>query len=383
MEFSTVQTHRAAQESSSSESATFIFRQLGPGRRELVFWGLQILFWGTVGIIGVLMTEAFQSAVDGVGWAISIRVVGGFIETVVLRWIYRCPWFQKQHGLAKWPMALACCLALALMEIILLRASVAAGVSLPGGTETVGPRLLVVRLFILTIWSSLYFAFHLFENAHAMELRATRAELAARENELRTLQAQMNPHFLLNSLNAVLACKDDPTAVKEVTEGLAEYLRFLLEETAPLEPLSREMDALEKYLTVQATHFGEKMICRIQCETAARSVLVPPMIVQPLLEDAFHYRVLSNGRAQQIWVSARVEADFLRVTVYDAMEHTAAEPTTLSSGLLALNHRIQLLLGPEARVEQTSENGWNRLTVHVPVKDQQLQDLPAPKGINP
>jgi hypothetical protein len=381
MEFAAVQTHRAQPESNSSESVSFIFRQLSPGRREGVFWLFQILFWGMVGIIGLLMTEAFRSAVDGKGWAIFIRVATGFTQTAILRWIYCYPWFRRQHGLTQWPVALGCCLALALLEVILLKTSVAAGISFPGGME--GPKLLVVRLFILAIWSSLYFAFHLLENAHAMELRATQAELRARENELRKLQAQMNPHFLLNSLNTVLACKDDPTAVKEVTEGLEEYLRFLLEETEPLEPLSREMDALEKYLVVQATHFGEKMVCRIQCETAARSVSVPPMIVQPLLEDAFLHRGQKSERPQQIWISARIDADFLRVTVYDSMEHAAPRPDTLSSGLLALNHRIQLLLGPEARVEQLVANGWSSVIVHVPVKDQEkLQAHQAPNLLN-
>lgn len=332
-----------------------------------MFWALHTLFWTSVGIIGFLMTLAFRSSVEGVGWVIFMRMAFGFVGTAILRWIFRHPLFHERKSLAKWPMAFGCCVAIALVEALLLQVMVVAGLSFPGSAESVGARLLVVRLFILTIWTCLYFAFHLLENAHAMELRATRAELAARENELRHLQAQMNPHFLFSALNTVMACKDSAEAVKEVTQGLADYLRFLLKETRPLEPLAREIDALEKYLTVQAPHFGEKLVCRIQCEKAARSVMVPPMMVQPLLEDAFHHRLQSNELPLQIWVTARVEKGFLLVSVSSTIEPSSASSLPTSIGLRALEHRLGLTLGPEVRLDQQVDNGWNRVTVHVPL----------------
>jgi two-component system, LytTR family, sensor kinase len=357
-----------------TERPGFPFRLLSQGHRELLFWIVQILFWTAIGIVGLLMTLAFKASLQGVGWVILLRMVAGFLQTAALRMIYRSPPFRQRSGFAKWPLVIICCATMAIAEMLLLQALLVAGISLPGGAEVVSLRLLLVRLFILTIWSSLYFAFHLLENAHALELRTAKAELAARENELRQLQAQMNPHFLLNALSTVLACKDDAVAVKEVTQGLSDYLRFLLKDTRPLEPLARELDALEKYLTVQASHFGKRLVCRIQCEKAARAVMVPPMLVQPLLEDAFHHHSKTNGLPLQIWVTAAAGKDFLRINVSNTTEQIpSGEPPTPGGGLRALEQRLALLPGPKARVERQTDGGWNRITIHIPLTDSEKE----------
>jgi hypothetical protein len=341
---------------------------LSTDRREALFWIFQTLFWTSVGVIGLLMTLAFKSAIPGVGLTIFIRMATGFVETAVLRELYRRSLFRRRSGPAQWLLAAGCCLALAALEVLMMQLCRVAGLALPGGVETVGIRLLVVRLFILAVWSSLYFTFHVLESAHALELRTTKAELDARKNELRSLQAQMNPHFVFNALNGVLACKGDATAVQEVTQGLADYLRFLLEETRPLEPLSRELDALEKYLTVQSSHVGGKLVCRMKCEKAAGTVMVPPMMVQPMLEDAFQHRAQADDLPLQIWVTARIEDRFLRVTVSHTSDRaTTEDPPPPGKGVRALEQRILLLLGPQAAMERQVDKGWIRVTIHVPL----------------
>ena len=380
MESPIPQTYSDPKETEESAKAGFLFRMLSEGNREAVFWTLQTSFWVAIGVIGVLMTRAFQAAVPDAGWAVFTRVVSGFVLTAGLRGIYLQPWLRQRSGLAKWPLMAGCCLVVGIVEAVVLQAVHVAGVSFPGGSETFGLRLIFVRFFVLMMWSTLYFAFHLLEDEHALAMRATRAELAARENELRHLQAQMNPHFVFNSLNAVLACKDDPEAVKNVTASLAEYLRFQLQETRPLEPLSRELDALEKFLVVQSSHFSKNLVCRIQCESTARAVMVPPMIVQPLLENAFQHRPKAHDQPLHIWLTARVEEGFLRVTISNT-----GEPVQISgdqeprNGIPSLHRRLTILLGPKARVEHQTDNGWIRVTIHIPLPDKS----PHPSAGNP
>lgn len=369
MEPPLTKTYLNPQEKEKAERSGFLFRQLVRGRRELLFWTLQALFWGTICAIGLLMTLAFRSGMVGVGWTVLIRVTIGFTETSILRAFYQQSLFRQRNGLMKWPLAIGLCIMIGLIEVFIMKALAIGGITFPGSAETVSTRLLVVRLFSLSVWSCLYFTFHLLEDAHTMELRVTRAELAARESELRHLQAQMNPHFIFNALNTVLACKKDPAAVEEVTQSLAEYLQFLFKEARPLEPLSREVDALEKYLTAQAAHLGERLVCRIQCEKAAGAVMVPPMVVQPLLENAFHHRLQTSEFPLQIWVTARVEKGLLRITVSSTVETPAGAPLPAGNGLRALEQRLGLLLGPEAQVVQETDKGWNRVTIHVPLAD--------------
>ncbi|RYD23643.1 MAG: hypothetical protein EOP88_03380 [Verrucomicrobiaceae bacterium] len=336
-------------------------------RRELGFWIFQTLFWASIGIVGLLATHAFRAAIPGAELVILLRMVIGFAETLILRWLFRRPFLQNKKSLMKWPLAFGCCAVVAVIEAVLMQATVAAGLWPTDGVESVGVRLLVVRFFILAIWTCLYFGFQLLENVHAMELRLTRAELAAREYELRHLQSRMNPHFIFSALNTVMSSKNNPAAVQEVTEALSEYLRFLLKEARPLEPLSREIDALERYLTIQGPHLWEKLVCRIQCENAARAVMVPPMMIQPLLEDAFRHRRQINQLPLQIWVTARIEKTFLLVNVSSTMEPSWNGSPPERSGLQALDYRLRLLLGSEVRVEQQDDSGWHRVIVHVPL----------------
>ncbi len=341
---------------------------LAAGNREALFWILHATFWVVIGIVGFLMTRALQSTVPEVGSALFARMASGFVLTAGLRYVYRQSWWRLRGDWMKWTMMAGCCLAVGFAEAVVLQAMMVAGLAIPGGSETFGLKLILVRFFVLVIWSTLYFAFHLMENAHAMELRVTRAELAARENELRHLQAQMNPHFVFNSLNAVMASRNDPEAVREVTASLAEYLRFLLQETRPFKPLSRELDALEKFLVVQTSHFNKNLVCRVQCDSAARAVMVPPMIIQPLIENAFQHRPENQDLPLQIWLTARVKGGFLDATLSSTGQLVQpSKSDEASNGIPSLRQRLKLLLGKEARVDQLEDSGWIRVTILIPL----------------
>lgn len=356
-------------ETEMPEQPGCLFRMLADKRRELLFWSLNCAFWITLGLIGYLISRAFRSAVPDIGVALCMRMATGFVLTAGLRMAYRHAGFRERNRLMKWALVLGCCTLAALLEMFAHGWLQTAGFTVPGGAENAGLRLLCVRLFTLMFWSGLYFGFHVIENEHAMELRATRAELAAREYELRHLQARMIPHFVFNALNAVLACRHDPAGVAAVTESLGAYLHFTLEETRPLEPLARELDALEKYLTVESSHFRENLICRIQCDAATRAVMVPPMIIQPLLENAFQNRPQSPGQPLQIWLTSRIEAGFLRITLSHTCEPEAAasDKGQMDDGIVALRQRLELLLGPRAGVEREMDKGWIRFTIQIPL----------------
>lgn len=167
------------------------------------------------------------SAVSAAGLVLS-RIVLGFLISGVLREIYR--WHAARQA-GTWNRAgimIGSCLALALLENPINLLLARTYLPLPQTAELFhGGRLVVLWFIILTVWSGFYVAFQRLEGAHALELRA---ELKARKNQLRHLQSQMNPHFLFNALNTVLASKKGPEAVGEITQNLADYLRFLLRE---------------------------------------------------------------------------------------------------------------------------------------------------------
>jgi two-component system, LytTR family, sensor kinase len=372
------QTYQDPSEAKRSVRSGRLFQMLSGKRREVIFWVLQAAFWSIVGLIGYVMILAFQAAMPDAGLTVFIRMGSGFALTSGLRWVYRLPSLRKSKGFGKWVQVAGCCLAAALLELSVQEALSVVGDPVLGEVESVALRLLVVRMFILGVWSALYQGFHLLEDEHSLEVRAATEQLAAREHELRHLQAQMAPNFVLNALKTVIACKNHPEAVEEVTRNLADYLRYLLQETRPLEPLSREIDAFVNYLNAQKAHYGKKLVCRINCDPQALAAMVPPMLIQPLLEDALRGRPLNDDEQVQIWLTANVAHDQLRVTVsHTGSPARAGEDPPEPAGLRSLRQQLQLLMGPLAVVDHTVEGGWTRVAIEIPIPGQPL--MPAPR----
>lgn len=346
-----------------------LFRLLRGSRRIAMFWTFNILFWLGVWLVGMFLGIAFRSPLPDVAAAMWLRVGTGLVMTAGLREIYRLPVLRENQRMVKPAVAACCCLTFAVVEFLILQIMAEAGVPLPETASMLATRLVFARVLILLVWSAIYFGFHFLEDQHALEMRAARAELAAREHELRHVQSQMNPQFLFNALDVVRACRYDPESVDEVTRGVADYLRFLFLPTRPLEPLHRELDALQKLLTVQTSRFRGSLVFRSHCDPGTRNVMVPPMLIQPLLEDAFHDRPDSDGPALQIWLTATTVDGCLKLT----HSHTHGTPACRDSGhperdgIRTLRQRLELQLGPAASVEREVAEAWVRVTVSIPL----------------
>jgi len=217
-------------------------------------------------------------------------------------------------------------------------------------------------------WCALYFGYQLINERNSTEFRAMQAESLALRNELQHLQGQISPHFLFNALNTVMACRDDPEAIDTVTQSLANYLRFLLRPAAALEPLGRELDALEEYLTVQGVRFGDGLATTIDCDLEARGVAVPPVMVQPLVENAIKYGGQTAERPIRVTVTARREADTLIVEVANSGRWVAmGSRQSTGTGLRSLQRRLRMLVGPGATVTHGEDDGWVRVVIRVPI----------------
>lgn len=135
---------------------------------------------------------------------------------------------------------------------------------------------------------------------------------------LDALHAQLNPHFLFNTLNAVSALVErDPRGVRRMIARLSDLLRYTLEESAAQEvPLSRELDMLAEYVELMQIRFQGKLNVTLQVDDAARRAFVPSLILQPIVENAIKHGVGRVG-AGAISIEARRDGDDLRLRVTD------------------------------------------------------------------
>ena len=224
------------------------------------------------------------------------------------------------------------------------------------------------RVMVLGVGMLVFALGSQWQRMKSLELRTAEAEAALRTSELQRLEAQLQPHFLFNALTAVLACRHDPEAVASVTIGLSEHLRFCLSRQGALELLSREIDALEHYLTVQRARFGKTLDCRIDCTREAREMLVPPVIIEPLLDNALKHGAITSPAPLRIVVDCRMEGGTLVVTVDNsgAWIEPGADGRR-GTGLANLRKRLDLLDFHDAVLESGPAGEGVRASLRLPL----------------
>ena len=202
-----------------------------------------------------------------------------------------------------------------------------------------------------------------------------RTQLA--EARLSVLQSQLNPHFLFNTLNAVSALVDrDPKGVRRMIARLSELLRGTLEPSPDAEvPLSRELATIERYLEILSIRFQGRLETSIDVDASLADALVPPMILQPLVENAMKHAVSKTAAPSRIDVVARRNDDSLVLTVRDSgpgddgssLAHD--EPST-GIGLRNTRARLEAIYGNEfslelARRDSAGTDATIRLPYHT------------------
>ena len=124
------------------------------------------------------------------------------------------------------------------------------------------------------------------------DLRGRALSPALSEARLQALQARIRPHFLFNSINAVLSLiRQDPKRAEAALEDMAELFRTLMADNRELAPLSREIDLCRQYLNLEQLRLGERLKVEWQTERMPRDALVPPLVLQPPIENAVYHGV--------------------------------------------------------------------------------------------
>ncbi|NBW96479.1 MAG: hypothetical protein EBR28_07040 [Planctomycetia bacterium] len=353
-------THHAA----ALPLARFASGRRGPGRHRVAFWIAHVAYWAAAFGANILLCFVFGVADP---WGFILAEVGlCFLATAAMRLASHQDAILERAGLSKIGVIAGGALVSAvLVQGVLLAVGRQCGVE-PAGRPEMVARLLVTLAMIVN-WCAFYFGYQLVREQNSTEVRALEAESDALRHELEHLQSQISPHFLFNALNTVQACRDDPEAITTLTQALSGYLRFVIQPAAPLEPLARELEALEDYLTIQGMRFGAGLETRIDCDFDVRGVRVPPMMVQPLVENAIKYGGQTGPQPLRVQVTARRDGEALAIEVANTGRWVApGAGQSMGTGLGSLERRLQLLVGPTCAVSHREDGGWVRVAIRIP-----------------
>ena len=200
------------------------------------------------------------------------------------------------------------------------------------------------------------------------QARALESSVRAREAELTALKAQINPHFLYNSLNSISALTSiDPARAREMCVLLADFLRMTLGmgEKA-LIPLREELALLEKYCAIERVRFGDRVKVQEEIQEETRECVVPPLLLQPLVENAVVHGIAQLPEGGWIRVKATRNAGRIGVTVENSWDPEAMPSRKNGVGLKNVQRRLEARYGHEAHLEAKAEEEVFRVSLSFP-----------------
>jgi two-component system sensor histidine kinase AlgZ len=201
-----------------------------------------------------------------------------------------------------------------------------------------------------------------------LHLRAFSPALA--EARLQALQARIRPHFLYNSLNAVLALvRRDPRRAEQTLEDLADLFRALMADPRSLARLGDEVALLERYAAIEQLRLGERLRVTWEIDGAPMDAMLPPLVLQPVLENAIYHGIEPSTERGDVLV--RIEQRGERVLARIENPHRAGGGGPRGGNRMALDNireRLMLFFDAEARLESRIEGQRYLVEIEIPYR---------------
>jgi len=202
----------------------------------------------------------------------------------------------------------------------------------------------------------------------ANEARKVAAETLARDAELYKLRQQLQPHFLFNSLNSISALIGfKPDEARKMIHQLSDFLRGTLKEEQQWVMLQHELQHLQLYLDIEKVRFGHRLSTVLRHNAAADALQIPPMLLQPLVENAIKFGLYDTIGEVTISLDALVVNQQLQITICNPYDPETASPNRGTGfGLSGVKRRLYLLFARHDLIEIETKNNIFSITLKIP-----------------
>jgi len=226
--------------------------------------------------------------------------------------------------------------------------------------------IVFLQVGCMTILSVLWYSSE--EEQQNLQRRAD-AEKLSKEAELFKLRQQLAPHFLFNSLNSISALTgSQPEQARKMIQQLSDFLRGnLKKEEQQWVLLSEELQYLQLYLDIEKVRFGHRLTALLDSDEASLSMKLPPMLLQPILENAIKFGLYDTTEPVTITLTARAEKRHVLITVQNPFDPETTRPKKGTGfGLSSVQRRLYLLFARTDLLETRIEN-TNLFTIIVKI----------------
>jgi two-component system LytT family sensor kinase len=206
---------------------------------------------------------------------------------------------------------------------------------------------------------------------HVEQLRSAQMQNLVTQAELRALQAQINPHFLFNSLNTLYGSIDRNNAeARRLVLNLSDVFRYFLQLDRPFIEVHEEMRIVRAYLEIEELRLGPKLRTEIEIDPAILHAIIPVLSIQPLVENAVKHGAATRAGEGFVRLTIREESGAISVTVSNSGDCDARKITHADAGvgLANVRRRLALCYGEETRVEVHVEDNVTSVGFVLPLK---------------
>ncbi len=194
---------------------------------------------------------------------------------------------------------------------------------------------------------------------------------ALAEARLQALQARIRPHFLFNSLNAVLSLiRRDPRRAERALEDLADLFRTLMSEPRQFVRLADEIALLERYAGLEQLRLGERLRITWELDAAPSDALLPPLVLQPLLENAVFHGVEPGTAAGEVVVRIERRGDRVLACIENPYVADQQRRAGNRMALENIRERLALFFDAEARIRTSADGLRYRVEIEIPYKSE-------------
>lgn len=201
------------------------------------------------------------------------------------------------------------------------------------------------------------------------DYRSRRLSPAATEARLMALTARIRPHFLFNSLNGVLGViRSDPRRAERALEELADLFRAVLRDNRELVPLADELALCERYLDLERLRLGERLQVSWDTAQCPQDALVPPLLLQPLVENAVYHGIEPAAEAGVVGIRLYRRGNELRLEVDNPLADAASPHAGNRMALDNIRERLMLFFDLEAGLDIVRSDGRHRVRIRLPYR---------------
>ncbi len=228
-------------------------------------------------------------------------------------------------------------------------------------------RIILAALYY-AILLLIYILIQYYDNLQEKLLHEIELKASIKEAELNYLKAQINPHFIFNSLNSISSLTiTKPEKAQDMILKLSDYLRYSLKQSSTqLSDLRTEMDNIRLYLEIEKIRFGDRLTVRMEVSEELLQQTIPNMILQPLLENAIKHGVQSMTESTSIHIQVLQMEGYLRIQISNDYDPEMPSRKGAGIGLQSVQDRLRLIYKQHELLQTKSENNQFLVEILIP-----------------